>query len=242
MMKYAPYSFSKMHTFFSCQKKFEFTYVNKIPIDDGFSDPIYFKRGRFLHSYIADRLSGGDGMNLKGSISVEDKLELIDYADIVLEHEYISMTYEFDKNHIEQYISLDINLAVNTKKLNNCFSGYIDYYAIHDDFAMIVDWKTGKYKENPSFEQLELYAIWLFQKHPEVTEIDLVFFYAEHNKFIMKTITPDIVESIKLDIMKKITIIESTLEFNISESKQCLHCPFCNTCMDEFGILGLNNF
>ena len=32
-MKYAPYSFSKINTFFDCQKKFEFTYVNKIDVD-----------------------------------------------------------------------------------------------------------------------------------------------------------------------------------------------------------------
>ncbi len=241
-MRYAPYSFSKIHTFFECQKKFEFSYVNKIEIDDNFIDPIYFRRGRFLHAYIADRLKGGDGMTLKGNISVEDKLELIEFADISLEHEYISMTYDFDKNHIEQYISLDNNLNVNTSKSNSCFSGYIDYYAIHDDFAIIVDWKTGKFKENPNFEQLELYAIWLFQKYPEITEIDLVFFYAEHNKFIMKTITPDIINSIKNDIMDKIKIIENTNEFLISETKQCLHCPFCNTCMDQYDILGLNNF
>lgn len=242
-MKYAPYSFSKIHTFFDCQKKFEFTYVNKVDIDKEYSDPIYYVRGRFLHAYIADRLNGGDGMKVKGGgIDTDDKLNLVDHADTTLENEYIAMSYDFDNNHIEHYISLDKNLEPNTKKARSAISGYVDYFAIQDDFAMIVDWKTGKYRKEPDFTQLELYAIWLFQSHTQIKEIDIVFYYVEHNKFVMKTVTPDDVEFLKNDLMEKIDVIENTDTFKINETKHCLHCPFFNTCADEFGIMGLSNF
>lgn len=230
-MKYAPYSFSKIHTFFECQKKFDFTYVNKIDIDRDYVDPIYYVRGRFLHSYIADRLNGGDGMKLKGyNLDINDKLTLIDHADTSLENEYISLSFDFEKNHIEKYISLNKDLEPNTSKDKSAFNGYIDYVAVHEDFAMIVDWKTGKYRPSADYAQLEIYAIWLFQTHPEIKEIDLVFYYVEHNKFIMKTINPTDVETLKLDLKEKINIIENTEEFLLTESRHCPQCPFFNAC------------
>lgn len=239
-MKYAPYSFSKIHTFFECQKKFEFTYVNKISIDRDYEDPSYFKRGRFLHAYLADRLNGGDGSKLRRyDVETNIKMDLIEYADKTLEHDLISFTYTFDTNMVESYISLDRNLEPTKIKDKSALGGYIDYYATQDDYGILVDWKSGKYHEEPNYSQLELYAIWAFQKFPHVNEIDLVFFYVEHNKFAIKTITPDDVEGLKLDLMAKIEIIENTEEFHTNESKHCVKCPFFNTCMEQFFITGL---
>lgn len=238
-MKYAPYSFSKINTFFDCQKKFEFTYVNKISVDKEYTDPSYFIRGRFLHAYIADRLKGGNGMKIKGyNIEINDKLNLVEHADTTLENEYIGMTYDFDTNLIESYISLDKKLTPNKIKNKSAISGYIDYCAVQDDYGIIIDWKSGKYKTKQHFTQLEIYSIWLFQKYPSITEIDLVFYYVEHNKFIMKTITPNDIKTLKTDLTNKIDTIENTSSFITNESKYCVQCPFFNTCIDEFNING----
>jgi len=236
-MKYAPYSFSKIHTFFNCQKKFEFTYVNKIPIDIGYSDPVYFKRGRFLHSYIADRLKGGDGTKLKQyNINITDKLHLVDCADKTLENEYINISYNFNKTAIESRISLNNELKPLKLKEKILIGGFVDYYAVQDDFAMIIDWKTGKYRDNQRYAQLELYAVWLLQRYPEITEMDLVFYFVEHNKFIIKSVTVNDINVFKKDLSEKIEIIESTNEFYTNESKQCNDCPFLNTCIELYDI------
>lgn len=240
-MKYSPYSFSKINTFFDCQKKFEFTYVNKIEIDKDYQDPSYFKRGRFLHAYIANRLNGGDGTSMKQyNVDTNDKMNLIDCADKILENEYISISYNFDVNKIESYICLDSDLIPTNSKDKSALSGYVDYYAVQDDFGMIVDWKTGKYNTNPSYDQLELYSIWLFQKYPQLTEIDMVFFYAEHNKFELKTIKPADVKKLKDDLKSKIDTIENTTIFNTSESRHCVKCAFFNTCLEKFNINVVN--
>jgi|SaaInlStandDraft_4_1057021.scaffolds.fasta_scaffold68810_2 CRISPR/Cas system-associated exonuclease Cas4 (RecB family) len=241
-MKYSPYSFSKINTFFDCQKKFELTYVNKVAIDRDYTDPTYFVRGRFLHAYIANRLKGGNGMKLKGynAVDTDDKLNLVEYADSTLENEYIGLTYDFNINMIEAYISLDKNLEPARNKALSVIGGYIDYFAIQDDYAMMVDWKTGRYHSHPRYTQLELYAIWLFQSYPEITEIDLVFYYVEHNKFNIKTVVPSDVETLKNELMDKIDFIENTDTFNTNDSIHCIKCPFFNTCMDEYGVTGLN--
>lgn len=233
-MKYAPYSFSKINTFFSCQKKFEYSYVNKIPVDSGYSDPSYFKRGRFLHAYIAERLKGGDGTNLgRYDVDVNDKLNLIEYGDLALENELIQMTFDFETTMIEKSLLLDMELKPTNSKSNSALNGFCDYYAVYDNYALIVDWKSGKHHKEPNFAQLELYAIWIIQTHPEITEIDLMFYYVEHNKFELKTITSDDLIILKNDLSNKIKIIEETSSFIKTESKFCNDCPFLNTCIEN---------
>jgi len=237
-MKYAPYSFSKINTFFECPQKFDYSYVNKISKDKDYSDPSYFRRGRFIHAYIADRLKGGDGL-LSGfaDVDMEDKLSLTDSAETTLENEYISISYDFNKNEIEKQIFLSHQMKP-TNKARAAMLGYIDYFAVHDDFAMIVDWKSGKYRPDANYNQLELYAVWVLEKHPEVTEIDLIFYYVEHNKFSVRTVTSSEVESFKNKIIENIDIIENEEEFKPTPSKRsCLHCAFFDTCSEEHGII-----
>jgi hypothetical protein len=48
--------------------------------------------------------------------------------------------------------------------------GRFDYVVIRGHIAVILDWKTGKAK-SPDLEQLELGALLLMAKHPEITEV-----------------------------------------------------------------------
>jgi len=236
-MKYAPYSFTKIKTFQHCPKQFEWKYVNKIELDDDYTDPLFFQRGRFVHQYIAKRLAGGTGeINGFMDIAVDDKLSLIENADESLNNEYISMTFDFDVTEIEKSMRLDYDLIATTEK-GYALNGYIDYFAVHNNFAMIVDWKSGKYREDPRYDQLELYAIWLFQNYPEVEEIDLVFFYVEYNKFNMKTVTLDDIIEFRKKLRENILEIERTNDFEAKPSRECVHCPFVNTCSLEHDIM-----
>ncbi len=235
-MKYGPYSFSKINTFFNCQKQFEYTYILKTEIDTNYETPTYFKRGRFIHQYIANRLNGGDGFIKKYvDIPVEEKLVLTEAADIILNNEYITLSYDFEITSVEQTINLDINL--NPIGVKDAFTGSIDYFAIQDDLAIIVDWKSGKYRENPRYDQLELYSIWIASRYKGVKEVDLVFSYIEHNVLSVKTIQIDEIIDFKNKLKEKIDTIENTNIFELNVSKQCYSCPYFKHCSDEFGII-----
>lgn len=236
-MKYSPYSFSKISTYNDCQKRFEFTYVNKVPVDSNYIDPSYFKRGRFLHAYIAERLNGGDGMKMKDyDVGVEDKLKLVESAETALKNELILLSFSFDVTNVESYISLDSKLDVVAGKSKTAIGGYIDYVAVHDNYAIIVDWKSGRYNETPNYSQLELYSIWLINKFPDVTKMDLVFYYVEHDVLSLKTITNNEVVDFKSDLVNEIIKIENTDTFHTNVSARCNSCKFINTCMALYGI------
>lgn len=237
-MRYSPYSFSKINTYKHCQKKFEWTYVNKKNIDKNYSDPAYFQRGRFIHQYIAKRLLGQNiEINGYASIEIDDKLNLINQADEALENDYINITFDFDITEVEQPIKLDKSCKISKSKKDSMFTGFIDYYAVHDNLGVIVDWKSGKFKDRPSFEQLQLYSIWLIEKYPQIDEIDLLFYYIEHNKFNIITIDKQSIIKFRDNLLSDISTIEKTDTFSINPSKQCVYCPFFESCLDEFNIL-----
>ena len=170
------------------------------------------------------------------TIDEEDKMNLVDIAESTLEHDYISFTFDYEENLVEKQIFLGQELQPVNLKSDSAFNGYVDYLAYKDDLGIIVDWKTGKFRKDPNFAQLELYAIWMFQKYSQLTEIDLLFFYVEHNGFEIKTVKPVDVDEMKDELTTIIDIIETTEEFEINESRHCSSCQFYNTCIEKFGI------
>jgi len=239
-MKYKPYSFSKIKTFQQCPQKFNWQYINKIDIDKNFVDPSFFVRGRFIHQFIANKLSGGDG-NINGftDLLTHDKLDLINHADQMLENEYLQYTFNLEHTKVEKRIKLSDTLLPTNK--NHLFVGAIDYFAVEDDFATIIDWKSGKYRDNPSFDQLELYAIWIIETYPKVDEIDLCFFYIEEEKFIINTITRELVIKFKEKLLLEIQEIENTQIFTINPTGGCKYCAFIDTCIEKYNDIRVIN-
>ena len=52
------------------------------------------------------------------------------------------MSFDFEKNHIEKYISLNKDLEPNTSKDKSAFKGYIDYVAVPNS-KIIEDYKEN---------------------------------------------------------------------------------------------------
>lgn len=55
--------------------------------------------------------------------------------------------------------------------------GIADYKAVHREFAVIVDYKTGK--QHSKFKQLKLFALHTFADHPDVEHVDVLFYWTK---------------------------------------------------------------
>lgn len=55
--------------------------------------------------------------------------------------------------------------------------GVADYKAVHREFGVIVDYKTGK--QHSKFKQLKLFAIHTFAEHPDVEHVDVMFYWTK---------------------------------------------------------------
>lgn len=240
-MKYAPYSFSKINCFKTCPKQFDYTYVNKIAPDEKYSDPIFFQRGRFVHDYLAHRLSGGAG-EVYGAenVPVDDKMKLMEDAENALNNDYVSMTFEYAVTKVENEIRFDENLLPGNdyKSFNSGYTvnGKVDYYAVDGEVGAVIDWKSGRYQEESKYAQLELYALWLFQTNPKLKVVDLLFYYVEHDKFNMKTVTIEDVIDFRNNLSSDIDTIENIVDFIVAPSSSCKYCKFLDTCRDKYNI------
>ena len=229
-MKYNPYSFSKIHTFLTCPLQFKFRYIDKVAVDRDYSDPIFFVRGRFIHNYLAEVLNGKEGM-LSGykDIPVEDKMDLIENAHLSLEDEIFKEYFDYELTEIERFVGYDENLNPSFSK-PYLMKGFIDFYGVNENKGFIIDWKSGNLKNNPQFDQLLLYAIWLFERYDELETIDLIFYYIEHQKYNKQTVDRNQVKEFKGAILEIINKIENENEFKKVESNACDYCPFKSRC------------
>lgn len=82
------------------------------------------------------------------------------------------------QHYVEQKIALNA-------KLEPCgffdplvwMRAIIDYVKVRDNRALIVDYKTGK--PHSKFGQLKLNALWVFQAHPEVDRVDVMYYWTK---------------------------------------------------------------
>lgn len=65
--------------------------------------------------------------------------------------------------------------------------GSADLVVLDGDHAMVADWKTGKVKDNP--EQLELMALLVFKRFPQVQTISGVLVFVEHRQTVTQRYT-----------------------------------------------------
>ncbi len=105
--------------------------------------------------------------------------------------------------------------------------GIIDLLLIpRPTHAIIVDWKTGKVKDN--FDQIELTAAMVLQLIPELETFELVFAWVRHSKFTRKSITKADLPAIWKKYLDKANAIEqATLTSNFPAKKSGLCKGYC---------------
>lgn len=55
--------------------------------------------------------------------------------------------------------------------------GIIDWKKVHREYAVIVDYKTGKV--HSKFQQLKMFALHTFAEHPDVEAVDVMFYWTQ---------------------------------------------------------------
>lgn len=235
--KYSPYSFSRISSFDSCPKKFEFAYIIKPEIEKKSSLPL--DRGSYIH-HCLERYPNKPYMffNLP-----EDKIvECNTIIDNFLNSDIGKSIF----NEINLGKEIDFGLFKNFKLSNfndsmSLLRGSIDRLNIADDNSLhVVDYKSGKYKEEQyqSYKQIMLYAIWIF-RNPVFDSVEYVkgsYVYVEQNNVNSKTFyRSNILEYIN-EYANSIKQIESSEVFKKKETRLCDWCEFKKYC-DELNLI-----
>lgn len=102
----------------------------------------------------------------------------------------------------------------------------IDLTIVQGSSAVVVDWKTGKRKDDPT--QMALNAAVLSRWMPEVTLFKTVFVWLQSNEFSPRNYEVEEFTGVWNDLLPRVAKIETarkTTDFPASPSKLCGWCP-----------------
>lgn len=204
VMKYGPYSHSRITTYLHCKNKFNLKYIKEIPADLKLSDALL--KGKKWHEYIEDYLKNG-----VINPAIKDVIETNIILKDIKKLEMVGIEVEVD---LEGYLRGFIDCLLYNKATNK----YI-----------IVDWKTGKAKTEEeatkNLDQIGVYALWVRDHYG--SNISGIYNYIEHNKIIKIDYTDEKLASIKDKLKSLIDKIENTNIEAFNEKNESFLCRYC---------------
>lgn len=224
-MKYAPYSFSKLATHKSCNRKFKYNYIDKAPKDR--MDMTALLKGGAIHSIIE---------------------HYPEPARHKLAPKYQHIVDNFVRTNLgEKYLTQDSIREFNfglTSKLEPTeygnkqalFRGSVDFICTIDDTLHLCDWKSGKYKDPKwqEYDQLMFYGIYFFQRYPTIEKIMISYVYVEHenheNAIVLERKYLDTYIS---QLIELITAVETDETFEKNPNRLCDWCDFKTHCSQD---------
>lgn len=236
-------SVSKSKTFTQCQKKYFYTYIEKLP-RKSFS---FHTTGKFCHKVLEDfhlalLNNCQDEFNkimsdcfksateeFKKDLTKEMKKDCWDMINQYL----IIMNEQKKTNTLRKVIACEkpFEIIIDEKVLVN---GVIDKIQIDPDGVICVaDYKTTKdlkYMKDDWF-QLKTYAWVLYMQDSTITKVRGSYIMLRHNfKEISKDFTLDEILEVRDEYIKYTESITNTTEYKASPSGLCMYCDASDVC------------
>jgi hypothetical protein len=208
------WSYSALTTYELCPKKYFHLYVAEkgTPERVKDEDSSFSADGKIVHDAMKKRVC--DGVEF----------------DLPLRH-YEPMAKKFAKAPGKKYGEMKLAL---TREFEPC--GYfdktvwvrvvIDLSIVQGSTAIVVDWKTGKVKDDPT--QMALNAAVLARWMPEIAEFKTLFVWLQSSEITPKNYTPEQFTPVWNGLMPRVAKIEQArkiTEFPATPNRLCGWCP-----------------
>jgi len=209
-------SFSKLRTFETCPKKYEFKYVQKLPSVQTEA----MKIGINFHQIISDELLEKSPDYTVFTIEklseaermAQNALEYVEGKTVVGSEQQFGMTENFEEATYEE----------------GMFKGIVDAIVYDPEEGMeIIDFKTN-FAGYPK-EQLLFYAL-LVNANFKVLPDKLTYFSLRLNQPITHPVTVKELEAYKERLLRQKREIEETKKFKESPGEHCSFCSFIHKC------------
>lgn len=208
-MKPFAWSFSALTTYELCPKKYYHLYIAKDVKDE---DSSWAADGKIVHDAMRQRVMKGTSLpvNLRHFEKVAARFAAAQgdkYAEMKL-----AINRQFEP---VDYFAADVWCRAN-----------IDLAIVQGTTAIVVDWKTGKVKDNPT--QMALSAAILARWMPEIGLFKTVFVWLQSGELTPKNYTLSKFTPVWNDLLPRAAKIEAarkTTDFPAIEGKLCGYCP-----------------
>ena len=211
-MRAPPLSYSSISTFEQCPHKFYRTRVARdLPDSPPHPSAVW---GNAVHKAIEDYLR--NGAELRG--------EFADYAP------YAQSLKDFadasGQSFVEHKLAVDERFQpVDFDSPDVRYRGILDYLAMRDDRAFLLDHKTGKMR--PS-NQLALNAILIFAHFPNVEHVHAAFFWLAERTYTRYVYAREHCSTIEqVEFAPTVKAIEECMRTEMWPKKQSGLCGYC---------------
>lgn len=223
---FSPYSYSKISTFQQCKRKFKYNYIDKIPQGDRDTTPLI--KGGAVHSIFEKYPEA----------STHKRAPDYQYIFDVFLNSGLGKKYIFRESSREKTIRINKNFEAddNATKEETLFRGFVDYICTIDDTVNLIDWKTGKLRDQKyqDFNQLLFYSIYFFLKYDHINTVRIAYVYVEHPEYenaivLERKYLDNYIHTLK----SSINDIETETVFPKNITKLCDWCPFQEHCSSD---------
>jgi CRISPR/Cas system-associated exonuclease Cas4 (RecB family) len=228
-MNFAPYSISKMGTYFQCPYKFKLQYISKIKVP--FETNVALLKGSHIHKILENDFDYNTPFEI-GDVYTQEHFDKT--IQIVKDYEQSELgmaTKKLQKIGIPEEdfaFTFDKNLVGYWDKTAH-FRGSADLYVTNNDLGIIIDYKSGKDKsqeEGFGDDQSKMYAIYMFIRYPEIQNVKASFFFIEYNTKKTLEYSRESLEDYINYFKKKIEIIENDKSHRKCVTALCDWCSF----------------
>jgi|SRR5271166_1256886 len=236
-------SLSKVKTFESCQKKYHFSYILKMPRKQA----DYHTFGQFAHRILElfydEKIKGNIAPN-SDVMGQAFKVAMTEYGDR-LSTDHKKEGYEIadkflqrlasGKEKAKQILSVEKKFNFNISE-NVVLNGMIDRVQIDEDGTLCVaDLKTTKNKKylKDDFFQLLTYSYVLWSEDKSIKKVRGAYILLRHDfERIEKEFSIDEIMEVKDKYVSYAKQIEDELLFRANPTRLCSYCEFLDLCKE----------
>lgn len=210
-------SYSRLSTFEQCETKFQYLYVDKTVKDKDNEFTIY---GTRVHEALEKYGQGTAPLTPE----TEKHQGLVDAllsqpGDKYFEHQMALDEYKTPCDWFNPKVWL---------------RGIADVLIVNGDVAFVIDWKTGKVKDNPT--QLKLFACMVMEHFPAVKRVKTAFVWLGHNEVTSQTFSREYLQEMWNTLTPRMDAVQQAVTLGFFKSKPtglCNWCPAKDVCPDR---------
>ena len=229
-----------MDVFEQCPRKFQGTYVTKEFPKPDFEAP-HFAKGKAAHFLMENHFKTGSP--LKGVVSKVKGTN--GKSHFALDHNKpCDQSFEFDFQFLDKFCAtinkatqiipeMQVTFGVRMNELSwfdkKAWCRVIfDLLIIVGDFALVLDWKTGKIK--PYSDQLKLFAGAVMTKYPQVKRVLTAYIWLDHptQAPVWAEYTKKDHEDIWMEFGDRAELIQLANESGNWPAKKNMFCGWCD--------------
>ena len=217
-----PISYSRLSTFEQCGLKFEYLYVTKQVVDLGSEATNYGTRVHTALEIYGKALGEGDSKD-----TATDKALAGTNGEAVL---WLPLVDKIHAQQGDKYYEYKMSITTD-KKPCDWFATDVwlrsiaDVLIVNRTQATILDWKSGKVRDNPS--QMQIFAMMVMLHFPQVNTVKTSFVWLVYNQITNITFTRRMLDGLWTALSPRFDALQDAVDVGAFKAKPSALCNWC---------------